>query len=127
MLGNILRSLGKNPDEKLVRMSILFLKVTVTVFLFWQINILKAEVDFDFDGRLDMKDFIILMSELLIPEAEDKEDLVMAFSVFDTDGDGQISQSEMKYLAKSVGLKNLCPEEPVTFLTFVDILSRCIT
>ena len=34
MLGNILRSLGKNPDEKLVRMSILFLKVTVTVFLF---------------------------------------------------------------------------------------------
>ena len=80
----------------------------------------------DFDGRLVMKDFIILMSELLIPEDKDKEDLVMAFSVFDTDGDGQISKTEMKYLAKSVGLKRICPEEPVTFMTFEDILSRCL-
>ena len=81
----------------------------------------------DFDGRLGMKDFIILMSELLIPEAEDKEDLVMAFSVFDTDGDGQISKTEMKYLAKSVGLERVFPKNPVTFLTFEDILSRCMT
>ena len=88
---------------------------------------MKAEVDLDFDGRLGMKDFIILMSELLIPEAEDKEDLVMAFSVFDTDGDGQISKTEMKYLAKSVGLKRVFHKDPVTFVTFEDILSRCIT
>ena len=88
---------------------------------------MKAEVDLDFDGRLGMKDFIILMSELLIPEAEDKEDLVMAFSVFDTDGDGQISKTEMTYLSKSVGLKGVFPKDPVTFLTFEDILSRCIT
>ena len=88
---------------------------------------MKAEVDFDFGGRLDMKQFIILMSGLLIPESEDKEDLVMAFSVFDTDGDGQISQSEMICLAKSVGLQEVFDEQPISFLAFEDILSKCLT
>ena len=73
-----------------------------------------------------MREFIILMSGLLIPEAEDKEDLVMAFSVFDTDGDGQISKSDMMYLARSVGLQNVCPEGPVNILVFEHILSSCL-
>ena len=126
VLGNVLRSLGKNPDEKYVMM-IKHLYITVTEVLFWKINILKAEVDFDFDGRLNMREFIILMSGLLIPEAEDKDDLVLAFSVFDTDGDGQINHREMMYLAKSVGIQNVCAKKPKTFSAFENILSSCLT
>lgn len=95
--------------------------------LSWKINILKAEVDFDFDGRLNMREFIILMSGHLIPEAEDKDDLMLAFSVFDTDGDGQINQREMMYLAKSVGIQNVCADNPITFVAFENILSSCLT
>ena len=88
---------------------------------------MKAEVDLDFDGRLNMREFVILMNGLLILEAEDKDDLMLAFSVFDTDGDGQINHREMMYLAKSVGIQNVCAKNPITFSNFENILSSCLT
>ena len=79
-----MKSLGQNPTESELQRMIL-------------------SVDDNGDNEIDFEEFLILMSSSK-PTTEDPDrELKDAFKVFDTDGSGSISRSEMKKLLKKLG------------------------
>ena len=61
-----------------------------------------AEVDIDFNGKLDIYEFINLMKNIFLGSLNNLEDLDIAFKVFDGTGDG-ISRDEIRFILHNIG------------------------
>ncbi|CAJ0948516.1 unnamed protein product, partial [Mesorhabditis belari] len=89
-LGTVMRSLGQNPTEA-------------------ELNKMINEVDSDGNRTIDFDEFLEMMARKMkspILEA----DIRAAFKVFDKDGNGHISETELRHVMTSLG-ETLTEEE----------------
>lgn len=77
-LGTVMRALGQNPTEA-------------------ELLVMIKEVDTNGSGVLDFPEFLTLMARKM-KDSETDEELREAFRVFDRDGNGFISASELKHV-----------------------------
>merc|ERR1712002_344909 len=63
-----------------------------------------AEVDANRNGKIDLEEFYILMGQKL-DNLDREAEINEAFKVFDKDGNGYISRTELKQVMKSMGEK----------------------
>ncbi|XP_048732599.1 calmodulin-A-like [Ostrea edulis] len=89
-LGTVMRSLGQNPTES-------------------ELQDMINEVDYDESGTIDFEEFLQMMARKM-RDTDTKEELKEAFKVFDKDGNGFISASELRHVMKSLG-ERLTDEE----------------
>jgi len=83
MLGNILRSLGMNPTEA-------------------ELQDMINEVDKDGTGLLNFPNFLYMMAKKENDE-EAEDEIREAFKVFDGDGNGFISRTELRHVMLNLG------------------------
>merc|ERR1711953_26342 len=83
-LGAVLRSLGLNPGQD-------------------EIDEMIEETDRDNSGAIDFREFCSLMVKRE-REKETVEDLKQAFRVFDKDGNGYVSTSELKFVMNKLNV-----------------------
>mmetsp|Transcript_404 Transcript_404/g.933 ORF Transcript_404/g.933 Transcript_404/m.933 type:complete len:151 (-) Transcript_404:282-734(-) len=83
-LKEVMKSLGQNPTEKELLQMI-------------------RSVDDNGDNEIDFEEFLILMSSKKPSKEDPDKELRDAFAVFDADGSGSISRSELKKLMKNLG------------------------
>ena len=83
-LKEVMKSLGQNPTEREL------------------IQMIKS-VDDNGDNEIDFEEFLILMSSKKPSNDDPDKELRDAFAVFDADGSGSISRSELKKLMKNLG------------------------
>eukprot|EP01012_Entosiphon_sulcatum_P036090 TRINITY_DN45943_c0_g1_i1.p1 TRINITY_DN45943_c0_g1~~TRINITY_DN45943_c0_g1_i1.p1 ORF type:complete len:153 (-),score=39.45 TRINITY_DN45943_c0_g1_i1:87-545(-) len=98
-LGIVMRRLGLNPSED-------------------ELYDMVLEVDQDGSGTIDFPEFLTLMARKIFntdPEAEVKA----AFKIFDVNGDGTISSSELKHILQNLGEK-LTDEEIAAMMKEAD-------
>lgn len=100
-LGVVMRSLGQNPTE---------------AELLDMIN----EVDFDGNGRIDFQEFISMMARQMKNPMDEELELRESFKVFDKNGDGYISASELRHVMTTLGEK-LSDEEVEEMIREADI------
>eukprot|EP00994_Dinema_validum_P004480 NODE_2534_length_680_cov_85.637084_g2075_i0.p1 GENE.NODE_2534_length_680_cov_85.637084_g2075_i0~~NODE_2534_length_680_cov_85.637084_g2075_i0.p1 ORF type:complete len:171 (-),score=64.92 NODE_2534_length_680_cov_85.637084_g2075_i0:166-624(-) len=77
-----------------------------------------ADVDQDSSGTIDFSEFLTLMARQQFagdPESEVKS----AFRIFDMDGNGTVSQQELKHVMDSIGTK-MKPEELLAMMAELD-------
>lgn len=79
-----MRSLGQNPTDD-------------------ELKAMISSVDDNGDNEIDFEEFLILMSSKKSTSNDPDQELKDAFAVFDADGSGTISRSELKKLMKSLG------------------------
>jgi calmodulin len=84
-LGTVMRSLGQKPTEDSLRQMI-------------------DEVDADGSGTIDFAEFLTLMARKM-KRADAKQEILEAFKVFDKDGSGKISASELRSIMTDLGEK----------------------
>ena len=99
-LGAVMRSLGNNPTQE-------------------ELEELIDDADRDGSGSVDFREFV----ELMIKREAEKEtidDLKQVFRVFDKDGNGYVSTSEIKFVLNSVGL-HFSDEEILEMVQEADI------
>ena len=99
-LGAVMRSLGNNPTQE-------------------ELEELIDDADRDGSGSVDFREFV----ELMIKREAEKEtidDLKQVFRVFDKDGNGYVSTSEIKFVLNSVGL-HFTDEEILEMVQEADI------
>jgi Ca2+-binding EF-hand superfamily protein len=96
----VMSSLGQNPSDSELQRMIL-------------------SVDDNGDNEIDFEEFLILMSSSKPSKEDPDRELREAFKVFDSDGSGSISRSEMKRLMKSLG-QNLTDKELDAMMDEVD-------
>merc|ERR1712066_867921 len=99
-LGAVMRSLGNNPTEE-------------------ELEDMIDDADRDGSGSVDFQEFV----ELMVKREAEKEtidDLKQVFRVFDKDGNGYVSTSEIKFVLNSVGL-HFSDEEIVEMVQEADI------
>ncbi|XP_061172578.1 calmodulin-A-like [Saccostrea echinata] len=89
-LGTVMRSLGQNPTES-------------------ELQDMINEVDYDESGTIDFDEFLQMMARKM-RDTDTTEELKEAFKVFDKDGNGFISASELRHVMKSLG-ERLTDEE----------------
>lgn len=82
-LGSIMRSLGQNVTEE-------------------ELQVLIKEVDADGDGFIDLHEFITL-NTIGVDSNEVLRNLKEAFSIYDVDGNGNITAEELQMVMKSLG------------------------
>jgi calmodulin len=80
-LGSVMRSLGQHPTNA-------------------EVQDMINEVDTDGDGTIDFTEFIIMMTRM---RSDTVEEIREAFKVFDEDGNGYISDIELKHVMASLG------------------------
>ena len=99
-----------------------------------EINQIIRIADQDGDGEIDYDEFVELRRKL---KGDEKEDLRKAFAVFDQDGNGSISQMELKIVLDKIGIhmseaevKRTMSEADtdgdgeISYTEFVDVVSR---
>ncbi|XP_077987318.1 uncharacterized protein LOC144441926 [Glandiceps talaboti] len=82
-LGTVMKSLGHNPSQD-------------------ELQEMIREVDTQGNGSIEFDEFLLLMAKK-IKEQDDDDDLREAFSVFDKDGNGFISASELRHVMMNLG------------------------
>ncbi|KAL2756253.1 hypothetical protein ACRALDRAFT_2042422 [Sodiomyces alcalophilus JCM 7366] len=65
-----------------------------------------VEIDVDGDGRINFEEFLEIMAAPARPVAENRDELVAAFQVFDKDGSGSVSPSELRSVLISLGQRH---------------------
>uniref|UniRef100_A0A6B2G2W3 Calmodulin-2 B (Trinotate prediction) n=1 Tax=Myxobolus squamalis TaxID=59785 RepID=A0A6B2G2W3_MYXSQ len=98
-LGSVMKSLGQNPSNQ-------------------ELCDMINEVDLDKNGIIDFDEFLTMMSRKMT-KGDSHEELLMAFQVFDKDGDGKITKDELKRVMTQLG-ENLCEEEIVEMMHEAD-------
>ncbi len=83
-LGEVMRSLGQNPNQR-------------------ELHEMIREVDVDKNGGIDFEEFKTL---LIAQQGNRKSRLKLAFSVFDEDGNGRITAQELHGVMSQFGLTN---------------------
>jgi calmodulin len=89
-LGNILRSLGHEPNEQ-------------------ELTDMIIDVDTDEDKKIDFNEFIQLMHRRA-KDSDIEEELVEAFRIFDKEGNGLIESTEFRHIMLTLG-ERLSDEE----------------
>jgi calmodulin len=84
-LGTVMRSLGQNPDER-------------------ELQDLINDIDADGNGHIDFPEFLSLMAKKM-KDTDTEEELIEAFKVFDTEGNGVISAMRLRELMETLGTK----------------------
>ncbi|EDO33580.1 predicted protein [Nematostella vectensis] len=84
-LGTVMRNLGQNPTDEEIREMI-------------------KEVDEDGSGSIGFEEFLQLMSKKTKGKSYEDE-LMAAFQIFDKDGNGSITVTELKEVLDSLGEK----------------------
>ena len=74
-LANAMESMGQNPTDE-------------------EINEMMREVDLNQDGKIDFDEFMILMTKSS-PDTQTEEEVINAFRLFDKEGNGLITSSEL--------------------------------
>ncbi|XP_071714766.1 probable calcium-binding protein CML13 [Rutidosis leptorrhynchoides] len=69
-----------------------------------QINQMIADVDKDGSGAIDFDEFVYMMTDK-IGERTSKQELTKAFNIIDHDKNGNISISDIKSIAKELGVR----------------------
>eukprot|EP00928_Gymnodinium_smaydae_P050285 TRINITY_DN33852_c0_g1_i1.p1 TRINITY_DN33852_c0_g1~~TRINITY_DN33852_c0_g1_i1.p1 ORF type:complete len:156 (+),score=63.15 TRINITY_DN33852_c0_g1_i1:75-542(+) len=82
-LGALLTKCGQKPTEE-------------------QLQLMVAEADINGDGTVDLKEFLLLMQQQGRPK-DAKAEFQEAFRVFDRDGDGSISVTDLMQALGSLG------------------------
>ncbi|KAG0668580.1 phosphorylase kinase, delta [Maudiozyma exigua] len=82
-LKSVMKSLGLSPTDE-------------------EVQDLVNEIDIDGNNEIEFNEFLTLMSKQM-PSNDTEQELIEAFKVFDTNGDGVISVSELKSVLKSIG------------------------
>jgi calmodulin len=78
------------------------------------------EVDTDSNGTIDFDEFCTLMSRNKMGTSSEEDEIFEAFKVFDKDGNGFISASELRQVMAGLG-KKLTDEEVDDIIREVDI------
>ena len=99
-LGTVMRSLGQNPTEA-------------------ELADMINEVDANQNGTIDFYEFLTLMAKKM-KETDTEEELKEAFKVFDRDGNGFISASELRHVMTNLGEK-LTDEEVDEMIREADV------
>jgi len=84
-LGNMMKSLGQNPTER-------------------DLHEMIREVDTNRNGKIDFSEFLSMMSKKM-KNMDSDDTLKDAFRVFDKDGNGFITQSELRQVMLNLGEK----------------------
>ena len=84
-LGNVMKSLGQNPDCG-------------------ELDEYIKQVDTDGNGTISFQEFCEMMAKQ-IKESDPEEEMVAAFKVFDKNGDGKISRAEFGQVMENLGEK----------------------
>ena len=82
-LANIMRSLNQDPTEE-------------------ELNEMIEEVDLDKNGEVDFEEFITLMNRRS-KEIDIEEEVLNAFKIFDKEGNGLISITELRHIMMTLG------------------------
>ena len=99
-LANAMVSMGQNPTED-------------------EINDMMREVDLNQDGKIDFDEFMALMVKNS-SDTQTEEEVINAFRVFDKEGKGLISSSELKHIMMTIGDK-MSEEEADEMVNEADI------
>ena len=62
------------------------------------------EVDLNSDGKIELDEFITLMSRNS-PDTQTEDEVINAFRVFDKEGNGLIATGELKHIMMTIGDK----------------------
>lgn len=89
-LATVMKSLGLTPNDT-------------------EISDLMNEIDQDGNQEIDFEEFLTLMARQA-DTRDSAQEIIEAFKVFDKNGDGYISLSELKHVFNSIG-ENLSDEE----------------
>jgi calmodulin len=84
-LGDVMRALGANPTNT-------------------ELQEMIAEVDKDNSGKIEFNEFLDLFARKM-KDPDTEEDLIEAFKIFDKDGSGNISASELRHVMTTLGEK----------------------
>jgi len=84
-LGTVMKTLGLNPTED-------------------ELQQMVAEVDTDGNGEIDFDEFVEMMVKKMEEDKSDEE-ILECFQVLDRDGDGFISESDLRDIMTTMGEK----------------------
>jgi len=98
--GTVMRSLGQNPTEA-------------------ELQDMVNEVDADGNGTIDFPEFLTMMARKM-KDTDSAEEIKEAFKVFDKDGNGYISASELRHIMTNLGEK-LTDEEVDEMIREADV------
>jgi len=82
-LSELMKSLGGNATEE-------------------EVGAMVSEADLDGDGYIDLSEFVALNTDQTVSSSRRLQDLKDAFNVFDRDGNGSISPSELHHVLTSL-------------------------
>ena len=100
-LGTVMRSLGQNPTEA-------------------ELTDMTSEVDAEGIGTIDFPEFLTMMARKM-KDTDTEEEIREAFKVFDKDGNGFISASELRHVVKNLAEK-LTEEEVDEMIREADVV-----
>ncbi|GAX73998.1 hypothetical protein CEUSTIGMA_g1448.t1 [Chlamydomonas eustigma] len=100
-LGPAMRSLGQNPSQQ-------------------ELNEMVLEIDADGTGTVDFHEFLMLMDRKMQTNTNEEEQIRDAFKVFDRDGNGSISATELKHVMCNLGAK-LSEDEVMEMIQEADV------
>lgn len=68
-----------------------------------ELQLLMNSVDTDQNGVIDFEEFVLLMNAMLTEPIDHEAEMLQVFRVFDKDGDGFISEGELRLAMMNLG------------------------